>query len=214
MRIELFRSPEERDPGKKYPRYKMSGYDLFEQIFKEYEVDFEAEYLERLKKEQQEKERKDRAIKGKCICGIYTGNIYGNSDNGYMHDTRLRAYFASENGCTYLNKKFQKVHNVRVVKVVCDNMTRYEFNRWEDIINAYLEEYNLYYEQAEVIKRHIELAKSKSKVKMKCHPECLVRTDIDDLHDTVLGELENIMQEIVERLRRRIDTLRENGERN
>lgn len=207
MHIELFKHPEQREPGKKYPRYKMDGYELFEKIFRDYEINFEAEYLKRLKKEEQDKEHREKSIKGKCICGIYTGNIYGNSYNGYIYDAKCRAFFASDEGCTYQNKKFQKVKNVNCHFVVCD-MTKYEFSKWEDIINAYLEEYDFYYYQAEALRKHIEKSKNKSKIEMKYHPECLVRTDIEDLHTDMLVKLEEIMQKIRERLKNRIEMLK------
>lgn len=60
MNIELVYNPEKRETEKRYKRYKMTGYELFENIFKEYEINFKEASRIRLEKERLEKEKREK----------------------------------------------------------------------------------------------------------------------------------------------------------
>lgn len=157
MKIELFYDPELREAGKRYKRYKITGYELVENIFKEYERDIEKECEERIKAERAAKEKRDRANIGTVICGRYTGNIYGNEYNNYNYQKHLCAFFRSEAG-TYSNHKYSKVHNVDREFVIME-MNKHHFLQLEDIINAYIGEYEMYKNMYETLTKHLERPK-------------------------------------------------------
>lgn len=142
MKIELFYSPNAREEGKRYSRYKMTGQELIERIFEEYEVNLYKECEERLKAERAAKEKRDRANIGNVVCGRYYGNIYGNFTNNYTAEDYLACFFRSKAG-TYSNHKFQKVHNVKC-EFTIRKMSKYHFLRFEEIINEYICDYEMY----------------------------------------------------------------------
>lgn len=144
MNIELFYDPDLRETGKRYPRYKMTGYDLYENIFKKYE-DFlyEERQTQRLA-ETAAKEKRERANIGTVVCGRYLGNIYGylRSGNNYQSQDYLCSFFKSNAG-VYSNHEFQKVQNVKVEFPVM-KISKYHFLRYEAQINDFIREYELY----------------------------------------------------------------------
>lgn len=214
MNIELVYDPDLREEGKKYKRYKLKGYELFELVFKDYEINFFKESEDRNRMEREERERKDRKKIGRCVCGIYKGNnsIY-DTDLKYKSDFDFKAYFQLENGSRYANKRFDKVENVRVIYEICSGISKYEFNKWEDIINAYLGEFQQYYVTSETLKKKLECNRNYSKVERWLYPELMVETKLEDITESVLKANEKAWKEVQERLQKRIEKLQSN-ERN
>ena len=157
MKIELFYDPLLRKDGKRYVRHKMTGHDLVENIFKHYEVDFKKECEDRFQTERAKKEKNDKANIGTVICGRYTGNIYGDVDNRYNSQSYLSAFFQSTSG-TYSNHNFSKVQNVDQEFIVM-KMSKYHFLQYEEIINAYVKEYDMYKDMADTLDKHIKKSK-------------------------------------------------------
>lgn len=145
MKIELFYNPELRETGKRYPRYKMNGAELVENIL----VDYEKKLLIRLederKKEEEEKRKRDKKKIGRIVCGMYQGNYYNNyffDDPKYSPDLFYKAYFNAKGekwySDTFSNYKFKQVHNVKIKYVICEDVSKYDFIKHEDTINEYL----------------------------------------------------------------------------
>lgn len=192
MKIELFYSPEHREEGKKYKRYKLTGYQLFEEIFDEYETNFAWESAERLRKEQEKKDKRDKKNMGTVICGQYTGNVYGSIYNEYQYQDYLTSFFKSEGGA-YSNKKFNKVQNVkREFKIM--EMSKYHFLEYEDIINAYLNEYEMYKKMYDQLNTYLDRPKK-------------IVTKTEDIAKEQAAYCKKAMEEVKQRLQKRITVL-------
>jgi len=192
MKIELFYDPELREPGKRYKRYKITGHELVETVFEAYERNFENECEEQLKAERIAKEKRDKANVGTVICGRYTGNIYGNEYNNYNYQKYLSAFFQSKSG-TYSNHTYQKVQNVKRDFTIME-MTKYHFLRFEDIINAYISEYEMYKNMYDALTKHLELPKK-------------IATDTDSIAEEQLFHCHASMDEIKKKLQERLEKL-------
>lgn len=204
MKIELFYLPEKREDGRKYKRFKMTGYELFENIFKDYEVNFKKEYEKQLKEEREARIKRDKSKIGTIICGIYMGNNYDNGNLKYSKDETLRAFFDS--GKAYSNGKFSKVQNVRKEFVIMENVSKHDFVEMETIINGYLEEYMLYKNTRIRVCRFAERKEQvkESRTLMKLYPEALVKTDLSDIRDRQITFCDMAMDDIKKRLNERI----------
>lgn len=201
MQIQLIYDPELRECGKKYKRYKLSGIELFEQIFKNYEVSFKTECIEREKKRVSEKEKRDRANTGEIVCGRYTGNVYSGKQPKYRSEDTLKAFFTNDKNSAFSNSRFDKVKNVNVEFVVFKGISKYHFGLYEDIINAYLRDIDMYKKMCETLKVRIN---NKYKVVTKTE-------------DIVLAQYEHCEQSIEEtrkRLRERIEIMLKNEKEN
>lgn len=212
MKIELIISPEFKENGKRYKRYKLSGRELFNTIFKDYEINFHKEYYERARKEQEEKDKKNKKKMGRCICGKYNGNfsVY-DTGNKYMPESCFKAFFQLEDGSRYSNKKFNKVENVKVIFEISSDISKYEFDKWEEIINAYLIEFHKYYLIAENIRNSLDKKTPYSKVEIKTQPHLLIKTDLDDIAEYVLDATEKAMHDVQIRLKNRLNNLKNNN---
>lgn len=212
MKLELIYDPEKRKEGSKYPRYKLTGEELFEQVFKDYEVNFAKEYEERAKKEATEKEKKDRAIKGSIVCGLYTGNVYCGVEPKYNSDYVFKAYFKGNDYSTYYSSKFQKVQNVDVKFVVMENVSRYHFLQYEDIINSYLAEIYLLTEVQEKL-HHRYMCKTDMQTKSRMpkweQKRYCAKMDTADVFKELLNNTEKCIEEIKEKLQKHILALLE-----
>jgi hypothetical protein len=142
MKIELFYSPDAREEGKRYKRYKLTGYELFENIFDSYETDFIADMVAREKKKAEEKEKRDKKTYGKIVCGIYKGNVYSELDPRYRSENIVKAYFYT--GSSYSNSKFSKVQNVKREFVIAENVSKQTYIELEELLNKSLSEYMFY----------------------------------------------------------------------
>lgn len=189
MKIELFYDPELREEGKRYNRHKMTGYDIVEKIFKQYEVDFKKECEERLLSKRIAKEKRDKSNIGTVVCGNYTGNFYGNSYNNYNYQNSLSAFFLSSSG-TYSNHMFLKVQNVKHEFVIL-KMSKYHFVLYEEIINAYLNEYDMYKNMAVTITKRLAVQR-----KTVIHTEFIAKEQLDNC----LAAMKKVRQLLQERL--------------
>lgn len=206
MKIELIYDNEKREVGKKYKRYKMTGEELFDNILKDYEINFQKEWLERERVKQEKKEQNNKKNIGKIVCGIYKGNYsVFDYDNHYRRDEIFRAYFKSKGG-RYSNKKFQKIENVKVYFDIVENISKYEFELLENIINAYLIEYNVYYDRVKAYEKSLEIKYTKTE--LKCRPELRVCTDLEDINEHIYEENKKAMEEIKVRMLKRIEKIR------
>ena len=192
MKIELFYNPELLEEGKRYPRYKMTGLELIEKIFEQYEIDFDKECEERLYLERTIKEKRDRANIGKVICGNYTGNIYGNTYNNYNYQPYLTSFFKGKAG-TYSNHQFSKVQNVHREFTIRE-MSKYHFLRFEEIINAYIREYEMYKHMEEMLTSC--LARKKNIV-----------TYTESIAEEQLSHCRSAIEEVKKKLQERLDEL-------
>lgn len=210
MKIELFYAPDKREEDKKYKRYKLTGKELFDKVFKDYEVNFEREYEERAKKEALAKEKRDKAIIGTIYCGIYQGNAYSDMDYKYMKDLGAKAYFSGNGHSTYMNSKFQKVQNMKIKYVVMKNVSRYHFLRYEDIINTYLSEIEIFEKTLNILKS-IYLRKTDWKEREKLGKETRkqyqIKTDTEDIIKEEIDSLEKHIEEMKKRMTRRLNDL-------
>lgn len=200
MKIELFYDPEKRAGKKKYKRYKLSGEELYEQVFKDYEVDFIKESEERLKREREEKEKRDRKNIGKVICGLYQGNYYPDNDLKYMQDLVPKAYFIGDKNSTYCNHKFDKVQNVKKLFVIFEGISKYHFGEYEAIINEYLNDYYMWQNMYE------RLCQRESEKKT-------IVVNTEHLIHEPKELCERAMNEVLEMLQERIEKLLENDMR-
>lgn len=140
MNFELLYNPSLRETGKKYKRYKLSAKELYKKIFEPYES-----VLEQIKDEAREKiNNRNRSKIGKIICGRYTGNIYGTPYNKYNYQNSFCSFFTMDRHI-FSNNTFEKVQNVQVEFVIIDNISKYDFLRYESLINEYISDYNLYF---------------------------------------------------------------------
>ena len=215
MKIELVYDPELRETDKKYKRYKLTGEELFEQVFKDYEINFAREYEERTKKEALQKEKRDKSIIGTIYCGIYEGNVYCGVEPKYMHDFELKSYFSGNRHSTYMNSKFQKVQNVQIKFVIKKNVSRYDFLKYENIINAYLSEIEIFVNMQEVLKKKYlyktdwkEREKHLGKIERKKYD---VKTDTEDILEAEIDGLEERINELKIRMTSRLNELINNS---
>lgn len=209
MKLELVYDTELREEGKRYKRYQMTGYDLFETIFKDYELKFIEEMEKRFREAVARKEKLNKANQGKVICGIYTGNVYAHIDPKYQSNLSLRAYFIGDNNSTYCNHKYDKIRNVNRVCVIYEGISKHQFLQWEDIINAYLQDYEVLYKVRLDIERHLVLKKEKniSKLLLKYTPELLVVTDTEEILQKQIEICKESMEAIKLKLTERITQL-------
>lgn len=214
MKIELIYDPELREAGKRYKRYKLSGYELYEQIYKEYEINFERESIERLRREQKKRDKRNKANIGRIVCGIYEGNSYCDVQLKYMGEHTLKAYFIGNDQSTYANSKFDKVRNVKVDFTVYENISKYNFLQYEAIINAYLMKYEMFKEIYEKLNNNLNRIEEKqvSRLVRKHTPEYGVVTFTDDLIEKQIKSSKEAMEEVKNRLKERISKLLEKEE--
>ena len=211
MKIELIFDTELREKGKKYKRYSLDGRELFNNIFESYEANFIEEYIERAKKQQEEKEKSDKKKIGRCVCGLYRGNnSLFDSDNRYMPEDSYKAFFQLKDGSRFANKKFQKIENVKVIFEICASISKYEFDRCEDIINAYLKDFQEYYDTIKKLEKKLEVKRYSrySKSEMKYNPSVLVKTNLDDITEQIIAANKKAMNTVQERLQERLSELR------
>ena len=143
MKIELILCEEKREEGKRYKRHKMDGQTLYDLIFSPYEDSCEAE------KKKKEEQRKKETI-GSFVCGIYNGNNYNIFDSKYNYQEDIKFWFRSESG-RFSNSEFRKVQNVKVIFEIKNNVSKFEFFKYEKKINEYLRDYQWFCEEVKRI---------------------------------------------------------------
>ena len=126
-KIELLMTPELREPGKRYKRYRMTGKELASQIFDPY-MD---SVLKKQMEIQRQKERRYKRIKGDIVYGIYKGSRYDFPDQLYDF------YFVHDG--MYYNKRHEKVKNVVVESIVFEGVTKLFYDKSVDILKRELE---------------------------------------------------------------------------
>lgn len=142
MRIELMYNPELREPGKRYPRYKMFGEELVAKIFDKYENDLLVFLSEEEKRKKEKQIQLDKECFGRIVCGLYKGNFY-DDDPKYDPDMVYHAYFTSTKG-VYRNSVYEKVRNVKVEFEICENVSRHFFYQQEEQLNRFLATKTMY----------------------------------------------------------------------
>lgn len=209
MNIDLIYNPKLREEDKKYQRHKLTGEELFDRVYCDYEKTIIADSIKRQKKEKEERIKRYKRTKGKIICGKYTGNAYGNLDGKYRCQRYYSSFFKGDDFTTYSNSKFDKVHNVEELYTIIDNVSRYEYIQSEEIINAYIREMEMLREMKIAIDTHLE----------KKHNFNLPKTErslyrVVTKTDSILKEqsemLDVAIEKIKEEMLQRIDTLRKN----
>lgn len=116
-KMELQMSPELREPGKRYKRYKLTGQEIKETVF----FPYQKKQAELEKKKAQERDRRNRKVMGRIVYGYYRGNTYlGRPD--YAPD-----YFFF-NGSRYYNRTHEKVQNVKEEFTVMKGVSKYFFD--------------------------------------------------------------------------------------
>lgn len=196
MNIELIYLPELREDGKRYKRFKLSGRELVNEIFGEYEVDFHKQSEERLRKERERKEKRDKKNDGKIVCGIYTGNNFGRlrGDTRYIGSSDAKAFFSSYGGADfrYSNSVYEKVENVSVLFEIRANVSKYDFLQVEEIINMYLEHIGYFTEMKSETEKHLKsrMMRKEHDITMQIAPAYdLLGSEMDD----VIGRLKEVM---------------------
>lgn len=212
MKIELIYDPELRESGKRYKRYKLTGRELFNNIFKDYEVNFKKEYEERRKREETEKEIKDRKNIGTIVAGRYTGNVYQNKNEKYRSEYALKAYFSGNKTMTYSNKKFDKVRNIKEEFVICENISKYHFLKYEDIINAFLLDIDTHMDICNTLetrlKRKREFSNYHRSLK-RVYKEFSVTTNTENIIESHIEYCKGCIEEIKQKLQERVTKLLE-----
>lgn len=210
MRIELIYDVELREDGKRYKRYKLSGRELYDTVFKEYEVNFKKESDEREAKKQAAKEKHDKSTMGKIVCAMYEGNFYPDDNLKYLRDFSYKAYFIGYNASTYCNHKFDKVRNVKVNFVVFENISKYHFLQYETIINAYLSDFSMYMDMIHSLEKRLNRLQSfrhSSKAVIRSYPEVFVSTGLEDIVNNHISLCKQSIEDIKIRLHDRIEDL-------
>lgn len=210
MKIELFYAPDKREEDKKYKRYKLTGKELFDKVFKDYEVNYERKYAERVKKEALAKEKRDKSIIGTIYCGVYQGNAYNDMDFKYTKDMTMKAYFSANGSSTYMNSKFQKVQNMKIKFVIKKEVSRYNFWRCEEIINAYLYEIETFETSLNILKSIYKRKtdwKEREKLGKILRTQYQIRTNTEDIIKEEMESLERHIEELKKRMLSRLNEL-------
>lgn len=214
MKIELIYDVELREQGKRYKRYKLSGRELFNTVFKDYEVNFAKESEEKAKKDKAMKEQKDKSVKGQIVCAKYRGNFHSFGDVHYRRDTCFKAYFMGYNNSTYCNHQYDKVRNVKVEFVIFDNISKHEFFQYETIINAYLSDFDMYMGMLQSLEdrlRRIDTIRHANKAVIRANQEFLVTTGLEDIVENHILFCKQSIDDIKIRLHDRIEDLLRTG---
>lgn len=135
-KIELQKNPDLRVSGRRYKRYKLSGLELKNTVFKNYIVDLDAEAAERLENESADRDRRNKKIIGRIVYGRYLGNSYGR-DMEWFSD-----YFFDHNG-SFSNERYEKVRNVKVEVVIVDNVSKYCYEKTYNSIVSQLTDFHI-----------------------------------------------------------------------
>jgi len=146
-----------------------------------------------LKEDQVKKEKRDRTKIGTVICGRYTGNIYSINNVKYRTQNYLTSFFMSDT-YTYSNHMFDKVKNIQREFVIM-KMSKYQFLRFEDIINAYIADYEMYKNMYEGLDERISQA----------HTDVITKTE--DIAEEHAVRCKEAMGEIKNRLNTRLKEL-------
>ena len=188
MKIELFYSPELREEGKRYKRYKMSGHELYETVFREHEEWLLKEEEIKLHEEKDKQEKKHKSKIGKIICGRYMGNMYAYRDCKYTQQAYLSVFFTTNNS-TYSNGRFEKVQNVKYEFVIAENVSKHYFLQNEANIKAYISDYEMYKSM------YVTLEK-----RLLQNEHALVTTKNEDIAQAHMNYCKAAMEEIKRRL--------------
>lgn len=138
--IELFYDPQKCKPGKKYKRYKMTGYELYERLFENYEGIYldECEEMRKLLTSPEDSKRTDLGV---AVCGVFCGNICENDDDEELHFPKFSAFFRSNAG-TFSNSEHRGTRKVNCVFEIME-MSKQEFIELENVMNDYIADFGL-----------------------------------------------------------------------
>lgn len=193
MTFELFYDPKLREDKKRYKRWKLTVHELFDRIIEQYKDGiFQKEYAMQQEKKAQ-KEKRDKSIIGTIVCGRYTGNLYGNIYEEYRYQDYLTSFFKCDAG-TYSNQKFSKVQNVNLEFVIIKNISKYHFLLHEELINAFINEYETYANIKDILEHQLMHSKNHN-------------TGTEDILEKQLENCIQAMEEVKKRLISRITEL-------
>lgn len=180
--VQLQMSPTEREPGKRYKRYKLTGTEIKDAVFFPYAAVRAAEEEAERRKKEEEQTKRDKKIIGKIVYGRYLGNSYGDDGDFYCD-------FFFYNGKRYYNHRHDKVQNVRALYTVMDGVSKYFFDTANDLIKK----------RANVVSHLVECA---NKLRKIAEPDetclntiSLLDNEIERILETVRTDLQDERKE-------------------
>ncbi len=180
MKIELFMQQHLREDGKRYKRYHVTGKELIDNVFCNYEDTICKAEMNRTIKERQAREKRNRKVIGDIVYGTYVGNSYG--DKGDITPT----YFFQHDG-VFFNAYHSKVRNVCVEYTVFENVSKYFFEKTIDLISTIFSDY-------------IVISEAEKKLKCLEHTSYDISVAIDLLEkekENIMKKLENALKDYV-----------------